>query len=121
MPKITHTYIKGADEDPFADMGFDKDEELEEEPINEEENLENEQEDEENEDEFDVDIEEDDIQIGSENNISDHFIAECDNCHGVFITSIEQTDEIIESISGICPLCEKESDQHLNWVIKDVD
>lgn len=119
MARIHHTSIMAAEEDPFEDMGFDEDDEnLDQDTEIEEQDSELE---EENEDEFDVDIEEDDIQIGSENNISDHFIAECDNCHGVFITSIEQTDEIIESISGICPLCEKESDQYLKWVIKDVD
>lgn len=65
-------------------------------------------------------MEEDDEDIDIENNIDGHFIAECDNCHGVFISAVIMSDQPVESIHGTCPLCEKESDQYLKWVIQDV-
>ena len=67
------------------------------------------------------DIEEDDIHIEVENNIEDHYIAECDRCHGIFISAVIESDQVVENISGVCPLCEKESDQYLYWVIKKVE
>lgn len=67
------------------------------------------------------DIQEDDVTIDMDNNISDHYIAECDACHGIFISAMLESDQDVEKITGICPLCEKESDQYLKWVIKDVE
>lgn len=67
------------------------------------------------------DIDEDDVDIDTENNIADHYIAECDRCHAVFISAVMESDQDIDKISGICPICGKESDQYLRWVIKDVD
>lgn len=64
-------------------------------------------------------VEEDDITIDMNNNISDHYIAECDKCHGVFISAVIESDQKIDHVSGICPLCNKESDQYLKWIIKD--
>ncbi len=64
-------------------------------------------------------VEEDDDNIEVNNNITDHYIAECDKCHGVFISAVVLSDQEVESVSGICPLCGKESEQYLNWVIKD--
>lgn len=66
------------------------------------------------------DIEEDDVDIEMDNNIGNHFIAECDRCHGVFISALVESDQQVEKISGTCPLCDKETDQYLKWVIKDV-
>lgn len=66
------------------------------------------------------DIEEDNVDIETDNNIANHYIAECDNCHGVFISAVTESDQIIDHISGICPLCEKESDQLLKWIVRDV-
>ena len=66
-------------------------------------------------------IDMDDPNLDIENNISDHYIAECDSCHGIFISSVMQSDQDIDSISGICPICQKETTQYLNWVIKDAD
>lgn len=60
-----------------------------------------------------------DIEI--DNNISGHYIAECDRCHGIFISAVIESDQEIDSISGVCPVCNKETEQHLNWVIKDVN
>lgn len=67
------------------------------------------------------DIEEDDIDIDIDNNISDHYIAECDGCHGVFISAMLEADQEVDHISGICPLCQKETDQYLKWVVKAVE
>lgn len=66
-----------------------------------------------------TDIEEDDDSIEVDNNIANHYIAECDRCHGIFISAVVVSDQEVESVSGICPLCGKESEQLLKWVIKD--
>ena len=66
-------------------------------------------------------VDEDDIDIELDNNISDHFIAECDRCQGVFISALRQSDQEVEKISGVCPLCQKRTDQYLKWIIKDVN
>ena len=63
-------------------------------------------------------IQEDDVNIEVENNIEDHYIAECDKCHGIFISAVIESDQEIDHISGVCPLCQKESEQYLYWVIK---
>ena len=62
---------------------------------------------------------EDAVSIEVNNNISDHYIAECDKCHGVFISAVIESEQQIDHVSGICPLCNKESDQYLKWIIKD--
>ena len=49
------------------------------------------------------DIQEDDPDIDMDNNIENHYIAECDRCHGVFISAVI------------------ESDQLLKWVVKAVE
>ena len=67
------------------------------------------------------DIQEDGVTIDTDNNISNHYIAECDNCHGIFISAVIESDQTVEKITGVCPLCEKESEQYLRWVVKDVN
>lgn len=67
------------------------------------------------------DIDEDDLQIDMDNNIADHYIAECDNCHGIFISSMIVSDQDVDSISGICPICDKDSTQYLKWKIVAVN
>ena len=67
------------------------------------------------------DEDEDGLDIEMDNNISGHYIAECDRCHGVFISAVVESDQEIEKISGVCPLCDKDTEQHLKWVIKDVE
>lgn len=64
-------------------------------------------------------VEQDDIDIEVDNNITNHYIAECDTCHGVFISAMIKSDQVVEKISGVCPLCEKETDQYLKWIIED--
>ena len=65
------------------------------------------------------DVEEDSVDIEIDNNIDGHYIAECSSCHGIFISPVVETDQDIECISGVCPLCNKHSDQELKWVVKD--
>jgi len=78
---------------------------------------------EENAAEVEEDIGEDGRQDGStievDNNIVNHLIAECQNCHGIFISAMLASDQDIESINGVCPLCNKDTEQTLRWIIKD--
>ena len=67
------------------------------------------------------DIQEDDVDIEIDNNIDGHYIAECDRCQGIFISAVIESDQEVEKITGICPLCEKESDQYLIWKIQSVN
>lgn len=64
-------------------------------------------------------VEEDDIDIDVNNNITDHYIAECEKCKGVFISAVLASDSSIRSVTGICPLCGKESTQYLKWLVVD--
>ena len=64
-------------------------------------------------------IDEDQVEIVVNNNIADHFIAECDACNGIFISAVVDSDQDIDHVSGTCPLCGKESDQFLKWIIRD--
>ncbi len=62
-----------------------------------------------------------DPNIDIDNNINNHFIAECETCHGIFISAVVESDQPIESITGICPLCDRETTQYLRWVVKSVN
>ena len=64
------------------------------------------------------DVDEDEVEIQINNNIADHFIAECDRCHGIFISAVVDSDQEIDHVSGTCPLCGKDSDQYLKWIIR---
>lgn len=66
------------------------------------------------------DMEEDEAEIAMNNNIADHFIAECDRCNGVFISAVVDSDQTIDHVTGVCPLCGRETDQYLKWVIRSV-
>lgn len=66
-------------------------------------------------------VQEDDTSIEVENNIEGHYIAECDRCHGIFISAMVQSDQEVEKMSGICPLCQKESDQYFKWVVQAIE
>ncbi len=65
-------------------------------------------------------VDEDDVNIDTDNNITNHYIAECESCHGIFISAVIQSDQQVEKISGVCPLCQEETDQYLRWVINEV-
>ena len=67
------------------------------------------------------DATEDDVNIEADNNIANHYIAECEKCKGIFISAVIESDQIVTKISGTCPLCEKETDQYLRWVVKPVE
>lgn len=69
----------------------------------------------------DTDQDEEGNGIELENNIDGHYIAECSKCHGIFISAVSESSQKVSSIQGVCPLCDKESEQFLNWVIKKVD
>ena len=66
------------------------------------------------------DVEEDEVEISINNNIADHFIAECDRCNGIFISAVVDSDQVIDHVSGVCPLCGKDTEQYLKWIIKSV-
>ena len=66
----------------------------------------------------DDDHQEDDTIIEVDNNIAGHYIAECDKCKNVFISATMLSDQVVESVTGICPICREESEQFLKWVIK---
>jgi hypothetical protein len=67
------------------------------------------------------DVHEDDIDIELDNNITNHYIAECDGCGGIFISAMIESDQVVESINGTCPLCERDTEQFLKWVVRDVE
>jgi len=67
------------------------------------------------------DMEDDSVDIALNNNIANHYIAECDKCQGVFISAVIESDQDIDHVSGICPMCGKETDQYLKWVIREID
>lgn len=65
-------------------------------------------------------VEEEGTDIEIDNNIANHYIAECELCHGIFISAMVETDQKVRTVSGVCPLCNKESDQSLKWLIHSV-
>lgn len=126
MSKITHKkYIKAAvDDDEFDDMGFDEPEsetQDEKDADSAADSLNNMADTLDEISDSLEDFQEDTTDIDVNNNISDHYIAECEKCHGVFITAVTVSDQKIDRISGTCPLCDQDCDQYLKWVIKDVD
>lgn len=66
------------------------------------------------------DMEDDSVDIALNNNIANHYIAECDKCQGIFISAVIESDQQIDHVSGICPMCGKETDQYLKWVIREI-
>lgn len=68
-----------------------------------------------------TEIEEDDVDIEVDNNIANHYIAECDTCHGIFISALVESDQEVEKVSGVCPLCDKETDQYLKFIIRPIE
>lgn len=114
--KITKRSIMAADDFDESSI-FDDEEGFEEDlgdAIDEEEG-----EFEEEESDNSADMQEDDVNIDVDNNVVNHLIAECDNCHGIFISAMIASEQEIESINGICPLCNKDTTQVLRWIIKD--
>lgn len=113
--KITKRSIMAADD--FDESSIFDDEEGFEEDIDD--GVGEEEIPEEDTDDESTDVQEDDVNINIDNNIVNHLIAECDNCHGIFISAMVASEQEIESINGICPLCNKDTTQVLRWIIKD--
>lgn len=113
--KITRRSIMAADDFDESSI-FDDEEGFEEDIDNAVDGEEIPEEDIDNES---TDVQEDDVDIDIDNNIVNHLIAECDNCHGIFISAMIASEQEIESINGICPLCNKDTTQTLRWIIKD--
>ena len=67
------------------------------------------------------DVKEDGVDIEIDNNIENHYIAECDQCHGVFISAVIETAQEVESVTGTCPICNQNSTQYLKWVVKPIE
>ena len=115
--KVTKNHrVYGADEEP--DVNF---EDFEDEDLGFADTVDDLAEDVEDiQDQID-DIQEDDVDIDIDNNIDGHYIAECENCHGIFISAVVESDQELESITGVCPLCEKDTTQYLKWVVHAVE
>ena len=67
------------------------------------------------------DVKQDQPELEIDNNIANHYICECDQCHNIFISAIIESDQEIDHITGVCPVCEKESEQYIKWVIRDIN
>lgn len=66
-------------------------------------------------------VEEDNPSIDTDNNIAGHYIAECEKCHDIFISAVIESDQEVDHVSGICPICGEQSDQYLKWVIVNAE
>lgn len=66
------------------------------------------------------DDKEDEVTIEIENNIDDHYIAECEKCGGIFISATVESDQEVHKVTGECPLCGEETDQYLKWIVRKV-
>lgn len=111
--KVTKRYIKAAEEDFMEE--FDEDADGIMDAVGEvSDNIEDLQ-------DAIEDIDDDEVEIAVNNNIADHFIAECDRCNGIFISAVVDSDQVIDHVSGTCPLCGKDTDQYLKWIIKSVE
>lgn len=115
VSSILGSVITAADEDDA--FGFD---EFDEEDV-EEDTVDADDEDLEEDVEEEFEDPESDPSIEVDNNIEGHYIVECDRCKGIFISALIESDEIVDHISGVCPLCEKESEQYIKWVVKPVE
>lgn len=56
-----------------------------------------------------------------ENNIENHYIAECDHCHEVFISAVVESDSPVSSVEGECPCCHEETKQTLKWIVRSIN
>lgn len=59
--------------------------------------------------------------LDMENNISDHYIAECDRCHEVFISAVVESETPMDSVEGECPCCHEHTTQRLKWIVRNVN
>lgn len=52
------------------------------------------------------------------NNIENHYIAECRRCHEIFISAVVESESAVSSINGECPVCHEETEQDLKWIVR---
>ena len=57
--------------------------------------------------------------LNMDNNIENHYIAECDRCHEVFISAVTESDSQVDFIEGECPCCHESTKQELKWIVRD--
>lgn len=57
--------------------------------------------------------------LDMDNNIENHYIAECCRCHEVFISAVTESDSQVDSIEGECPCCHESTKQDLKWIVRD--
>lgn len=109
------------DDDPFAA----KDEFEEDAPeFNDEDDAEASDETQSEDEDDDTGPSQDVVDIDTDNNIADHYIAECSKCHGIFISPVIKSDQLIDEIQGVCPLCHATTSQKLKWIVElneDID
>lgn len=55
------------------------------------------------------------------NNIENHYIAECERCHEIFISAMTESDTPVESIKGECPVCHEQTTQDIKWIVRSID
>ena len=67
------------------------------------------------------DVEEDDVNLEIDANIANHYIVQCDGCHDIFISALAESDQIIEKVSGVCPICEKDTDQYVKFIVRELE
>lgn len=109
-------YVRAAEED--EDFGYNFDDENED---NIQDTLDDVQDSVDDMQDAVEDVEEDAVNIDTDNNISNHYIVECEMCHGIFISAMTESEQEVSEISGVCPLCEEDTTQRIKWVIHDVE
>lgn len=67
------------------------------------------------------DIQPDSTRIEIKNNINGHYIAECQECYGIFISATVKSDQRVESVTGECPLCGNNTTQYLKWFVQSTE
>lgn len=123
---ISKTDILAADDDaddPSMDDGFDADPDFDamDEDASMDDTLDSMADDIEDLQDAVDEVQEDDPSIDIDNNISDHYIVECDRCKGIFISAVIESDQQVRKVTGTCPLCGKETEQLVKWIVRDID
>mgnify|MGYP007047952173 CR=1 FL=1 len=69
----------------------------------------------------DIDDAPEDTLLDIDNNIENHYIAECTRCHEVFISAVVESESSVDSIEGECPCCHEQTKQELKWIVRSPD
>lgn len=59
--------------------------------------------------------------LDMDNNIDNHYIAECQRCHEIFISAVVESETRMESVHGECPCCHEQTEQDLKWIVRSVN